>query len=100
LPPFYYYNHPIAATAAHGCCFSMMMQAINTKRIKRKKERDQRDLRERMFNDISLWFEGVEDKTRREMVVMELNSWVTWELQQTTCSQGSWPTLIDPESSC
>ncbi len=52
-----------------------------------------------MFNDLSLGFEGVEDQTRREMVVMELSSWVTWELQRTTCSQGSLPTLIDPESS-
>jgi hypothetical protein len=58
-----------------------------------------RDSKERMFNDISLGFEGVEDQMRREMVVMELYSWVTWELQRTTCSQGSWSTLIDPESS-
>jgi hypothetical protein len=72
----------------------------NKHRKNQKKERDERDPREIMFNDVSLGFEGVEDKTRREMVVMELNSWVTWELQQTTCSQGSWPTLIDPESSC
>jgi len=40
-----------------------------------------RDPRERMFNDLSLGFEGMGDQTRREMVVMELNSWVTWELQ-------------------
>jgi hypothetical protein len=25
LSPFYYYYHPIIATSAHGCCFSMMM---------------------------------------------------------------------------
>jgi hypothetical protein len=59
----------------------MTMQAIYTERVKRKKERNVRDPRERMFNDLSLGFEGVEDQTRREMVVMELNSWVTWELQ-------------------
>jgi len=27
-----------------------------------------------MFNDLSLGFEGVEDQTRREVVVMALNS--------------------------
>jgi hypothetical protein len=55
--------------------------------------------KERMFNDLSLGFDGMEDQTRREMVVMESNNWVTWELQRTTCSQGSGPTLIDAKSS-
>jgi hypothetical protein len=35
-------------------------------------ERDLRHLRERMFHDLSLGFEGVEDQTRREVVVMAL----------------------------
>jgi hypothetical protein len=39
----------------------MMMQTIYIKKVKRKRERDPKNLRERMFNDLSLGFEGVED---------------------------------------
>jgi hypothetical protein len=61
LPPFYYYYHPIIATIAHGCCSSMMMQIIDIQKVKRNKERDSKNLREKMFNDLSLGVEGVED---------------------------------------
>jgi hypothetical protein len=51
---------------------------IDTKRVKNKK--GLRNLKEKIFNNLSLRFEGVEDQTRREVVMMALNSWVTWEL--------------------
>ncbi len=39
----------------------MMMQIIDIQKVKRKKERDSKNLREKMFNDLSLGVEGVED---------------------------------------
>jgi hypothetical protein len=39
----------------------MMMQTSNIEKVKGKKKKDLRILKERMFNDLSLGFEGVED---------------------------------------
>jgi hypothetical protein len=39
----------------------MMMQTTYIEKVKRKREKDLRNLKERMFNDLSLRFEGVED---------------------------------------
>jgi hypothetical protein len=39
----------------------MMMQTTNIETVKRKKESYLKTLREKMFNDLNLGFEGVED---------------------------------------
>ncbi len=49
----------------------------NRHRKSQEKKQDLRNLRERMFNHLSLGFEEVEDQ-RREVVVKALNNWVTW----------------------
>jgi hypothetical protein len=54
LPPFYYYYHPIIATIAHGCCSSMMMHTIDIEKVKIKKKKDLKKLKERIFSDLSL----------------------------------------------
>ncbi len=43
-----------------------------TQKESRERERDPIDLRKRMFYDLSLGYEGVEDQTRREVVAMAL----------------------------
>jgi hypothetical protein len=49
------------------------MKTTNIETVKRKKERYPKKLREKMFNDLNLGFEGVEDYMRMEMMVITLN---------------------------
>jgi hypothetical protein len=52
----------------------MMMKTTNIKKIRRKEEIDSKKFRKRMFNDLSLGFEGMEDYMRMEMMVITLNN--------------------------
>jgi len=60
----------------HNCTWLLFFNddEDNKHKIKKLKERNLKDLKERMFNDLSLGFEGVEDYMRMKMMVIALNN--------------------------